>query len=78
MADMNPSYRVLEKRITTLIPLGLSTVWVKVKGDNAFNLGKILGFTLTEWGHLMNITGLVVENRISSTKWRSSRSNHRN
>ena len=70
MADMNPSYRVLEKRINTLIPLGLSNVWVKVKGDNAFNLGRLLGFTPTEWDRLMNMTGLIVENRISSKKWK--------
>ena len=68
MADMNPSHKELEKRITTMIPLGLSNVWVKLKGHNAFNLGEILGFTFSEWEYLMDSTGVITGTPLSPTK----------
>ena len=68
MTDTTPLYRVLQNRLSRLIPLGLSTVWVKLKGDNAFNLGEILNFTFGEWEYLMDATVVVTGNRINFTK----------
>ena len=68
MTDTTPLYRVLQNRISKLIPLGLSAVWVKLKGNNAFNLGEILGFTFSEWEYLMDATGVISGNRIYPTK----------
>ena len=71
MTDTTPLYRALQSRISRLIPLGLNTVWVKLKGDNAFNLGEILGFTFGEWDYLMDPTGVIKGNRIYPTKLKS-------
>ena len=68
MTDTTPLYRVLQNRISRLIPLGLSNIWVKINGKNAFNLGEILGFTLSEWEYLINATGVITGNRINTTK----------
>ena len=69
MTDTTPMYR--EGSSSRLIPLGLSTVWVKLKGDNAFNLGKILDLTFYEWEYLMDATGVITGNRIYPTKLKS-------
>ena len=71
MTDTTPLYRALQSRISRLIPLGLNTVWVKLKGDNAFNLGKNLGLTFNEWEYLMDATVVVTGNRIYPTKLKS-------
>ena len=68
MTDTTPLYRVLQNRISRLIPLGLGNIWVKLKGDNAFNLAKILGFTFNEWKYLMDVTGVISGSRIYPTK----------
>lgn len=44
---------------------------MKLKGDNAFNLGKILGLTFNEWEYLMDATGVITGNRIYPTKLKS-------
>ena len=71
MTDTTPLYRALQNRISRLIPLGLSNILVKLKGDNAFNLGEILGFTFSEWEYLMDATGVITGKRISPTKLKS-------
>ena len=71
MTDTTPLYRVLQNRISRLIPLGLSAVWVKIKGNNTFNMGEILGFTFSEWEYLMDATGAITGNRIYPTKLNS-------
>jgi len=71
MTDTTPLYRVLQNRISRLIPLGLSKIWVELKGDNAFNLGKILGSTFNQWEYLMDATGVITGNRIYPTKLKS-------
>jgi hypothetical protein len=68
MIDTTLLYRILQNRISRLIPLGLGNIWVKLKGDNAFNLAKILGFTFNEWKYLMDATGVISGNRIYPTK----------
>jgi hypothetical protein len=39
-----------------------------MNGNNAFNLGKILGFTFSEWEYLMDSTGVITRNRINPSK----------
>ena len=71
MTDTTPLYRVLQNRISRLIPLGLSAVWVKINGNNAFNMSEILGFTFSEWEYMMDATGGITGNRIYPTKLNS-------
>ena len=56
---------MLENRIRLLLPLGLSSIWLKATGDHDFNMGRVLGFESHEWDLMLNLSGLLKNKRSS-------------
>jgi hypothetical protein len=69
MISINPFIAVLENRIRLLLPLGLSSIWLKATGDHDFNMGRVLGFESHEWDLMLNLSGLLKNKRLNYRMW---------